>query len=91
MAVATRVVVFSFVAALVVFCVVQDRVTAAGAREYVRLQGAALAGAGPPVTIDDVMKPAVRHSVREALRWSGLVLSAGLVGAGVIARRRGRG
>lgn len=88
---AARVVVFSFVAAVVVFCVVQDRVTAAGARDYVRLQSAAISGTGPSVTIDDVMKPAVRRSVHEALGWSGLVMCVGLVTAGLVSRRSRRG
>jgi hypothetical protein len=91
MAAAARVVVFSFVAAVVVFCIVQDRLTAEGARDYVQRQRAAIAGAGPAVTIDEVMKPAVRRSVREALRWSGVVMSGGLVAAGVVSRRSRRG
>jgi hypothetical protein len=86
----TRVVVFAFVAALVVFCIVQDRVTAAGAREYVRLQRAAVSGTGHPVTVDEVMKPAVRRSVREGLLWSVVVMGGGLVGAVVVARRSRR-
>ncbi len=85
-----RVVVFSFVAAVVVFCVVQDRLTAEGARDYVQRQRAAIAGAGPAVTIDEVMKPAVRRSVREGLQWSGIVMSAGLVTAGAVSRRSRR-
>jgi hypothetical protein len=83
--------VFSFVAAVVVFCVVQDRLTARGAREYVRRQQAAFAGTGPAVTIDQVMKPAVRRSVLAGFRWSGVVMAAGLVTAGVVSRRRMRG
>ncbi len=78
-------VVLTLLAALVVFCVVQDRITAAGAREYVRLQRA-----GAPVTVDDVMKPAVRRSVRQALLWSALVVGSGLTGAAIVARRSRR-
>jgi hypothetical protein len=85
-----RVVVFTFVAALVVFCIVQDRVTAAGARDYVQRQRAAIAGNGPPVTVDAIMKPAVRHSVREGLMWSSAVLGGGLAVAAVMARRSRR-
>jgi hypothetical protein len=88
---AARVVVFSFVAALVVFCVVQDRLTAAGTREYVTRHRAALEGSGPPVTIDEIMRPAVRHSVQEGLLQSAGVLAVGLTGAIVIARRTPRG
>jgi hypothetical protein len=91
MVTAARVVVFTVIAAVVVFAVVQDRLTAAGAREYVRLQRAAIAGAGPAVSIDAVMQPAVRRSVRQALGWSGVVMSIGVAGAAVVSRRSRRG
>jgi len=65
-------------AALVVFAVVQDRVTAAGARRYVALQRDAIAGRGQPVTVDEIMQPAIHRSVRQGLMWSGLVLVAGI-------------
>lgn len=84
---AARVVVFTLAAALVVFCVVQDRVTAAGARRYVTLHQVA---GGSAVTIDEVMRPAVRQSVREGLLWSGIVTAAGLGAAAVVARRSRR-
>jgi len=71
-------VVLVFVAALVVFSIVQDRVTAAGAREYVVRQRATLAGRSAPVTVDEVMRPAVERSVRQGLLWGGVVLVAGL-------------
>ena len=83
-------VVTAFLAGVVVFCVVQDRVTAAGARQYVLLQRAALEGRGAPVTIDEVLEPAVRSSVRQGLLAGGLVAAVGLVGAGIAARRRPR-
>jgi hypothetical protein len=67
----------TIVSALVVFCVVQDRVTAAGVRRYVSLQREALAGRGPVVTIEAVMTPAVRSSLRQALLWGGVVLLCG--------------
>jgi len=76
-------------AALVVFAVVQDRVVASGAGRYAALQRAALAGAVPAVTIDDVMRPAVARSVRDGRLWSGAVLVAGL-GAAARAARMGR-
>jgi hypothetical protein len=73
-----RLAVFIFVAAAVVFCGVQDRVTAGAARRYVAIQRAALAvDAGPAVTIDEVMRPAVRRSVYLAAFWSGMVVVAG--------------
>src|ERR1051325_6547640 len=70
------------VAALVVFAVVQDRVTAEGARRYVALQRDAIAGRGQPVTVDEIMQPAIRHSVQQGLLWGGLVVVAG-VGASI--------
>jgi len=84
---AARVVVFSLLAALVVFAVVQDRVTAAGARHYVVLHTAA---GGSSVTLDEVMKPAIRASVLSGLRWSGIVASVGFVCAGIVSRRNRR-
>ena len=78
---------FTLVATVVVFCIVQDRVTADGARRYVALQKAALAGRGSTVTIDEVMQPAVARSVRLALLSGGAVAAVG-VAAGLVARRR---
>jgi hypothetical protein len=80
----------SVVGALMVCAVVQDRVTAAGARQYVTLQSAALSGSGSPVTIDAVMAPAVRDSVRRGLLWGGLVLGVGLAGAASVSKRARR-
>jgi hypothetical protein len=88
---AARLVVLSIVAATVVFCIVQDRLTAAGARHYVQLQQAAIAGGGPAVTIDGIMRPAVRRSVRDALLSSAGVMAVGCAGAALIARRDRRG
>jgi len=85
-----RVVAFTLVAAVVVFAVVQDRLTATAARQYVRLQRAAAAGVGPAVTIDEVMKPGVHRAVRVALLSSGVVTTAGLAGAAAVARRSRR-
>lgn len=78
---------FTFATAFVVFCIVQDRVTAEGARRYVSLQRDALAGLGPAVTIDEVMEPAVARSLRLALLSSGAVLAAG-VAASLMVRAR---
>src|SRR5262245_34503406 len=69
------------VTAIVVFCVVQDRLTAAGAQQYVSMQRAALAGRGQLVTLDAVVRPAVDRSVRQAALWSGLVLAVGIAAA----------
>lgn len=81
------IVLMTLAAAVIVFAVVQDRVTAAGIREYVARQRAALAGAAPAVTIDEVMRPAVERSVRQGLLWGGVVLVAGLGTAALISRR----
>jgi hypothetical protein len=78
---------FTLAAAIVVFCIVQDRVTADGARRYVALQKAALAGRGSAVTIDEVMQPAVARSVRLAFLSGGAVAAVG-VAAGLVVRRR---
>jgi hypothetical protein len=79
-------------AALVVFAIVQDRLTAAGARRYVALQRAALAGRGPTVTVDAIMRPAIAQSVHDGLVWGGIVLATGVgiavvVAAHAVARR----
>ena len=78
----------SIAAAVAVFLVVQDRITAAGARDYVARQRAAAAGQAPAVTIDEVMRPAVARSVRAGLLWGGVVLAAGLAIAWLSAGRR---
>jgi len=75
-------------AALVVFAVVQDRVTAAGARRYVAIQREALAGHVQPVTVDEIMRPAIERSVQQGLTWGGLVLVGGVSVAGAVARRQ---
>ena len=86
-----RAAVFTFVAAGVVFCGVQDRITAAGARRYVAVQRAALAGEGPMTTIDAIVRPAVRRSVEQGLLWSGAAAGASAAGIVLWGRRRRRG
>lgn len=81
-----RTIVFvTIAAAAVVFLVVQDRITAEGARRYVALQRAAPPGQ-PSVTIDQVMAPAIQRSVQHGLMWGGVVLAAGLGAAGIVSR-----
>jgi hypothetical protein len=76
------------IAALAVFAVVQDRVTAAGARQYVALQRDAIAGRGHAVTVDEIMRPAIKRSVRLGLTWAGIVVVGGVaIAAGVATRR----
>ena len=78
-----RAVLFSLLTALVVFCGVQDRVTAGGARRYVTLQRTALASARPAPGIDEVMRPAIRRSAEQGLLWGGVVMIVGLaIGTG---------
>lgn len=82
-----RAVVFTCIAAIVVFAVVQDRRTAAGVARYVTLYREAEAGQRTAVTIDEVMQPAVKDAVRQGTLWAGAVLATGLSGT-LIARRR---
>ena len=77
------VLVTTFAAATVVFCVVQDRVTAGGARQYVVQHEA-----GRPVRLDDVVAPAVRRSVRLGLASSGGVMAVGAGLAWAAGKRR---
>jgi hypothetical protein len=84
MALSPRIIVrVTLIVALAVFCGVQDRVTAAGARRYV-----ALHRAGTPSAVDAVMRPAVRESVERGLTWAGIVAVAGLGAAAAVGRRR---
>ena len=82
--------VIAAILAVVVFSVVQDRVTAGGARQYAELQRAAIEGRGDRVTVDQVMRPAVRRSVTQASMWSAVVMVAGAIAAGMVGRRGGR-
>jgi hypothetical protein len=85
-----RLVGVTFIAALVVFCVVQDRVTAAGASRYARAALGAIDRHEPVAPIDSVMRPAVRQSVISGLASAGVVLIVGL-GAATAASRSRRG
>lgn len=86
----TRAVVFTGIAAIVVFAVVQDRVTVAGVGEYVSAYRDVAAGRRPPVTIDEIMEPAVIRGVRQGALWGGVVLVAGLGGTLAVRRRISR-
>ena len=81
------IVLMTIAAAVAVFLVVQDRVTASGARRYVALQRAAIAGHAPGVTIEEVMAPAIERSVQQGVLWGGVVLVAGLSVAAIMSRR----
>ena len=85
-----RAAVFVCVAALVVFAVVQDRLTVAGVGKYVAASRDAAAGRGPQVGIDEVMRPAVTHAVRQGTLWGGAVLIAGCGATFAVRRLRAR-
>jgi hypothetical protein len=82
--------VFVCVAALVVFAVVQDRLTVAGVGQYITASRDAAAGRRSGVTIDEIMKPAVSHAVRQGTLWGGAILIAGLGGLFAARRLRAR-
>ena len=82
-----RLLVFSFLAAFAVFCVVQDRVTAAGAQQYALQALAAIEHHEPVAPIDSVMRPAVRRSVRLGLLSANGVLIVGIAAAVMVSRR----
>jgi hypothetical protein len=84
-----RFLLFSLLTAVVVFAIVQDRVTADGARRFVTLQRSALASGRSPVAIEDVMRPAIRRSVEQGALWGGLALLVG-AGAARVTRNRSR-
>ena len=77
---------FTFVAAFAAFCVVQDRVTAAGATLYGEQALAAMARHEPVLSADAVMRPAIRRSVRLGLASAGAVLMVGLGAAAAVWR-----
>ena len=70
------------------FCLVQDAETSAGVGRYLTAQRAAMAGQGPRVTVDEIMRPANRLAVREGMAWSGRVAMAGLIGLLIVRRVR---
>jgi len=76
-------------AAIATFCLVQDAETGAGVGRYLTAQRAALAGQGPPVTVDEIMSPANREALRQGLAWGGRVAVAGTI-ALLVSRRRWR-
>jgi hypothetical protein len=81
----------SCLAAVAVFALVQDRITARGTDQYVRAQQAAAAAGTTAPTLDAVMRPAVARSVRAGLLSGGLVVAVGAAGAALAARRSPRG
>lgn len=80
-------VVLTVIAALAVFCIVQDRVTAAGAQQYALQALAAIDRHEPVAPIDSVMRPAVRRSVRLGFLSANAVLIVGMAAAAVVSRR----
>jgi hypothetical protein len=86
----TRAVVFTCIAAIVVFAAVQERLTVAGVGQYVSAYRDAAAGRRPPVTIDEIMKPAVTRAAWVGALWAGAVLIAGVGGTLAVRRRISR-
>jgi ABC-type Fe3+ transport system permease subunit len=82
------IVLLTLAAAAIVFLYVQDRITARGARDYVMQQRQAIAGQAPPVTVDQVMGPAVQRSVAQGLTSAAVVLVIGFGAAVAVGRRR---
>ena len=83
----TRAVAFTCIAAIVVFAAVQERLTVAGVGQYVSAYRDAAAGRRPPVTIDEIMKPAVTRAAWQGALWGSVVLIAGLGGTIAVRRR----
>ena len=76
---ALRVLLLTLVIAVGVFAVVQDRITASGARSYVAQQRDRAAAGEPPVAVAEVMEPAIARSTRIAsLAAAGVLLAGGL-------------
>ena len=65
--------------AVAAFCIAQDRIVKAGEQAYVDRQRAALAANAMPVTVDDVMQPWIRRSVRTGLLWGSLPIVGGAI------------
>lgn len=82
-----RVVLAALLPAVVVFAIVQDRVTAAGAYQFVTQQRESLASGGPGIPIEQVMAPAIRRSVAQGILWGAVAGSGGLAAALVLRRR----
>ena len=68
----------TLVLAVGVFAVVQDRITAAGARSYVAEQRARIAAGQPSIAVADVMEPAIARSAGIASLSAAGVLAAGI-------------
>jgi hypothetical protein len=64
--------------ALATFAVVQDRVTAAGARHYAAIQRGNVATPGRRVTIEEVMAPAIDRAVLWGAGAASIVIILGL-------------
>lgn len=76
----------SVLAGLFTFAVIQDRITAAGARQYVAMQREQAAAGRAPVRVDAVMAPAIASSARQGALWGGGVFGLGLIVAAAAAR-----
>jgi len=72
------IVITTCVLAVATFSVVQDRVTAAGARRYAAIARQAVASGNRPPSIEEVMTPAIRASVGWGSAGAVAVLVVGL-------------
>ena len=77
------------VLAFVVWNVVFDRVLVVAGRQYVYAATRAARGSGPYLLVDDWMRPAVTRAIRTASGAAVLILTVGVVGCAVAARRSG--
>jgi hypothetical protein len=77
----------TLVLAAATFAIVQDRVTAAGARRYAAMSRQAIADGTRGATIESVMTPATHDSVRWGAASAGLVLIVGSSVAAMAGRR----
>jgi hypothetical protein len=71
--------VLAALAAVVVFCAVQERVVRAGVHEYVERQRAAAQGLASPADVGQVMAPWIRRSVRQALAGAAPLLAVAVL------------
>ena len=75
--------------AFVVWNVVFDRVLVVAGRRYVYAATLAARGSDPYVRVDDWMRPAVSRATRTASGAAAIILTIGVVGCAIAARRAG--
>lgn len=65
------------VAGVIIWNAFFDLYVSRGAREYLQKKAEHDAGAGPPVTMDGVMRQATRDGLIMSSVWSGLIVAGG--------------